>query len=418
MEAGSAARDTSVPMPAEYDRRSLRILSIGHGCADACQGALPALLPFLVASRGYSFGQVSALVLAGTIASSVVQPLFGIASDRRSLAWLMPAGLVAGGVGIAAAGVVSTYALVFGAVVVSGLGIAAYHPEGSRYAAYASGPRRATGMSVFSVGGNLGFAVGPIIVTPALLAVGLAGSLVLLIPAVGAAALLGASLPRLRALRPADGHRAATADAGPDDWAAFGRLGLAVTLRSFIYFGLVTFVPLYFIGHLGASKATGNAALAAMLAAGAAGTLIGGRVADRIGTRAVFAGSMALVGPLLVVFLLAGVAGAFAAIALIGAVTISTFSVSVVIAQDLLPRRLGLASGVTLGLSIGLGGVGAVLLGLIADADGVRAALSWLLVLPPLTCVLALSLPAGARARDGRHARPPERIPALQPEQP
>lgn len=405
-------------MPAEYDRRSLRILSIGHGCADACQGALPALLPFLVASRGYSFGQVSALVLAGTISSSVVQPLFGIASDRRSLAWLMPAGLLAGGVGIAVAGVLPTYGLVFAAVVVSGLGIAAYHPEGSRYAAYASGPRRATGMSVFSVGGNLGFAVGPILVTPALLALGLAGSVVLLIPAIGAAALLAASLPRLRGLRPADGHRAATADAGPDDWPAFGRLGLAVTLRSFIYFGLVTFVPLYFIGHLGTSKATGNAALAAMLAAGAIGTLVGGRVADRVGTRAVFAGSMALVGPLLVVFLLAGVAGAFAAIALIGAVTISTFSVSVVIAQDLLPRRLGLASGVTLGLSIGLGGVGAVLLGLIADAQGIRAALEWLLVLPPLTCLLALTLPRPARGRAGRAAPPPERIPALQPEQP
>ncbi len=405
-------------MPPDYDRRSLRILSIGHGCADACQGALPALLPFLVAGRGYSFGQVSALVLAGTISSSVVQPLFGIASDRRSLAWLMPAGLLAGGAGIAVAGVLTTYGLVFAAVVVSGLGIAAYHPEGSRYAAYASGPKRGTGMSVFSVGGNIGFAVGPIIVTPALLAIGLAGSAVLLIPAVGAAVLLAASLPRLHGLRPADGHRAATDDASPDDWGAFGRLGLAVTLRSFIYFGLVTFVPLYFIGHLSASKATGNAALAAMLAAGAVGTLIGGRLADRIGTRAVFAGSMALVGPLLVAFLLAGVAGAFAAITLIGAVTISTFSVSVVIAQDLLPRRLGLASGVTLGLSIGLGGVGAVLLGLIADAHGVRAALEWLLVLPPLTCLLALTLPRPAGSRRGRPAQPPDRIPALQPEQP
>ena len=141
-----------------------------------CQGAVPALLPFLVAQRGYSYGAASALVLAATVASSIVQPLFGLASDRHSMPWLMPAGLLLAGVGLAVAGLVHPYGLTFAAITLSGLGVAAYHPEASRYANYVSGRRRATGMSLFSVGGNAGFALGPLVVTPLLLLLGPPGT--------------------------------------------------------------------------------------------------------------------------------------------------------------------------------------------------------------------------------------------------
>ncbi len=361
--------------------------------ADLCQGAVPALLPFLVAQRGYSYGAASALVLAATVASSVIQPLFGHLSDRRALEWLMPAGLIAGGVGIALTGVAPSYALTFAAIVLSGIGVAAYHPEASRFANYASRSRQATGMSLFSVGGNVGFALGPIIVTPLLLLIGLPGTLFIVVLPAAAACVIVGELSRLRSLRPADGRPAGAAPDARDDWPAFSRLAGAVALRSVSYFGLMTFVPLWFVEHLHTSKGVANGALAAMLTAGALGTLLGGRLADRHGPRTVFVVSMALATPLTVAFLFAGPVPAIALLAGVGAVTIATFSVTVVIGQRLLPNRVGVASGVTLGLSIGIGGVGASLLGLLADAQGLRAPLEVVALLPLATLALAASLP-------------------------
>ena len=135
---------------------------------DIAQGSVPALLPFLKAADHLSLAALSALVLAATISSSVIQPLFGHVSDRVSLPWLMPLGPALGGLGIALAGFAPSYGLTFAAIVLSGLGVAAFHPEGSRFANYVSGARRARGMSLFSVGGNIGFALGPVLVTPLL----------------------------------------------------------------------------------------------------------------------------------------------------------------------------------------------------------------------------------------------------------
>ena len=136
-----------------------------------------------------------------------------------------------------------------------------------------------------------------------------------------------------------------------------------IALRSFVYFGLVTFIPLYYVGVLHTSKAAGNAALSAMLLGGAAGTLVGGPLADRFGRRTVLIGSMSLLPPLIVGFLLSGPVLAVVFAALAGAATIATFAVTIVMGQEYLPGRLGVAAGVTIGLSIGLGGVGAPLLG-------------------------------------------------------
>src|SRR5947209_4946710 len=157
-------------------------LSAGHLCTDIAQGSVPALLPFLIAHDHLSYAAASALVLAATISSSVIQPLFGHLSDRLSLPWLMPLGPALGGLGIGLAGIVPSYGLVFAAVLLSGVGVAAFHPEGSRVANYVSGARRASGMSLFSVGGNVGFALGPVLLTPALLAFGLHGTLLVLAP--------------------------------------------------------------------------------------------------------------------------------------------------------------------------------------------------------------------------------------------
>jgi FSR family fosmidomycin resistance protein-like MFS transporter len=386
------------------DRRAMGVLSLGHLCVDLCQGALPALLPFLIAAHHWSYGRASALVLAATVSSSIVQPLFGHLSDGRSLPWLLPGGVALAAAGIALAGVAGSYGLTFAVVVVSGLGVAAYHPEASRFANYVAGERRATAMSFFSVGGNAGFALGPVLVTPLALAFGLGGTpLVAILPA-AVAVLIVRELGRLKGFRPAAATAAdhAAADTEPDQWRPFALLSAAVAARSVVYFGLMTLVPLYFVNQLHTSEATANTALTVMLASGAIGTLIGGRLADRFGRRVVLRTSMAVLTPLMVVLLVGGVGVAIGALALIGAATIATFSVTVVMGQEYLPSRLGIASGVTLGLAIGFGGLGAAVLGQVADAYGLRTALEVVALLPLPALALAMTLPEGRHHLRGR----------------
>jgi FSR family fosmidomycin resistance protein-like MFS transporter len=175
-----------------------------------------------------------------------------------------------------------------------------------------------------------------------------------------------------------------------------------IALRSFVYFGLVTFIPLYYVHNLHTGKALGNAALTAMLLGGAAGTLLGGPLADHFGRRTVLIGSMLLLPPLVVGFLLSGPVLALVFATLAGMATIATFSVTIVMGQEFLPGRLGVSAGVTIGLSIGLGGVGAPLLGVLGDAAGLRAVFETVAVLPLLALALALVLPRPAATRSLR----------------
>ncbi len=389
-------------MRSGVDRRAMATLSAGHLFTDIAQGSIPAMLPFLIAEDHLSYAAASALVLAATISSSVIQPLFGHVSDRLSLPWLMPLGPFLGGLGVALAGIAPSYGWTFAAIVLSGIGVAAFHPEGSRFANYVSGARRSSGMSLFSVGGNIGFALGPVLMTPLLVVFGMHGTVFVLIPTWLMTAVLIHELPWLKTFRTdivagrvqkGDEHEA---------WGPFALLATVIALRSFVYFGMVTFIPLYFIHDLHTSKAFGNAALSAMLLGGAFGTLIGGPLADRFGRRAVLIGSMAVLPPLLVAFLLspAGLAVMFATFA--GAATIATFAVTIVMGQEYLPGRLGVAAGVTIGLSIGLGGLGAPLLGILADAHGLRAVFETIAVLPVLALALSIALPRSVAARRAR----------------
>ncbi|HEY6584949.1 MAG TPA: MFS transporter, partial [Gaiellaceae bacterium] len=147
-------------MRGEIDRRAITALSAGHFATDYSNGALPALLPFLDQRFVLSYTQIGALVLVSALASSIIQPLFGLWSDRRGALWLLPFGVLLAGTGMALTAASASYELALLFVVVSGIGTAAYHPEGSKFAAYVSGSRRASGMSLFSIGGNLGVAIG------------------------------------------------------------------------------------------------------------------------------------------------------------------------------------------------------------------------------------------------------------------
>jgi FSR family fosmidomycin resistance protein-like MFS transporter len=404
------------------DRRALTVLGAGHLCVDLCQGAVPALLPFLAHERGYSYAALGALVLFSTIGSSIVQPLFGLLSDRIATPWLMPGGLVLAGAGIALAGPAPSYGLTAAAVVVSGLGVAMFHPEGAKFAGLASIGRRGRGMSLFSVGGNAGFALGPVLTTPLVLVFGLAGTLALVVFPLAAALLIARELPRLRRLEHAP---AVLTIEGADDWGAFSRLGGLIALRSGIYFGLQAFIPAYFVAELALSKAAGNAALAIMLACGAVGTLVGGGLVDRWGARGVLVGTQVALLPLLLVLPLVGGAAATILLGAIGFFAIASFSITILMGQAYLPSRYGLASGVTLGLAIGLGGVAATALGVVADAYGLPAVLWTIAAIPVPSILLAVSLPpiAGTKVssdrapevaagdrRDGVHAAPSQRL--------
>lgn len=378
----------------------MAVLAGGHALADTCQGAVPAMLPFLIAERHYSYAAASALVLAATLSSSVIQPVFGYYADRRSLAWLMPGGLLVGSIGVGLAGVTSGYALTFLVIAISGLGVAAFHPEGSRFANYVSGRKRASGMSLFSLGGNAGFALGPIVVTPLLVAFGPPGALLLIVPGVLATAVVAFEMPRLTGFRPpVRGPGEAAPDLGEDRWRPFALLGCVTAARTFVYFGLLTFVPLYYVSELHTSKAAGNTALALMLIGGAVGTAFGGPLADRFGRRRVVLTSLAVLPPLILAFHASGQGLATVLLVLTGAATVATFSVTVVMGQEYLPNRIGVASGVTLGLAIGLGGVGASVLGLVADAWGLDTTMNVVAALPLIGLAVALFLPPDRPAR-------------------
>jgi MFS transporter, FSR family, fosmidomycin resistance protein len=393
------------------DRRGLAVLASGHACADMAQGAVPALLPFLIDQRGFSYGAAGALILVTSVGSSAIQPLFGLGSDRLSLPWLMPLGVLLAGLGVALVGVTSSYPATAAAVALSGLGVASFHPEGARFANQVSGNRRGQGMSFFSLGGNAGFALGPILVTPIVLLVGLHGTLLLAVVPAIVAAVLARELGRLRRVAAdTSAHVAsnlADEDRDEDDWNAFVRLGGVVALRSCVYFGLQAFIPLWFIHHLGTGEGTGNAALTAMLVAGAAGTYSGGRVVDRIGRRRLVVGSTAVTIPVLVLLVLApsplsaGLLTAFA-----GFLIILTFSITVVMSQEYLPSRLGLASGVSLGLAIGFGGIAAAGMGLVADAYGLRTVMWLIAALAVPMVLLARTLPVTRAERLAQAAAP------------
>jgi FSR family fosmidomycin resistance protein-like MFS transporter len=396
----------------------LLLLSWGHLVTDMAQGALPALLPVLKQAFALSYAQTSLLVLVSNVASSVIQPVFGYFADRRPARWLLPLGCLVAGMGLAATGRLPWFSLLLLAVAVSNLGVAAYHPEGSRAANLASGVRKGSGMAVFSVGGNLGFGLGSLFMAWLLTLGGPEATVYFVLPGLVTAGLLMICWPRLNSLQeegvrqafrgPADGkersgtplsgkNRTSTQTAGVE-WnkgtlVAFTLLLIYIIFRSWLHAGLSTYVPLYYTDYLHGDAHLAGYFVSVFLLAGAFGTLLGGPLTDVLGAPRVMAGSMALLIPLIYLFLHAG--GGLAALvllALIGAALISTFSTTIVLGQQLMPHRKGLASGFTIGFGVGMGGVGVTLLGVLADHLGVPAVFQALNLLAVAGLVLALFL--------------------------
>ncbi len=364
-------------------------------CTDIVQGALPALLPFLKERFDLSYAVTGTLLMAAHLTSSVVQPLFGYLTDRRPFPVLLPLGCAISGVGIALIPHSPSFAWLVAFVMFTGLGTAAFHPEGFKATACIASERRATGMSFFSVGGNLGFAIG----SPAAIFLvsrhGLPGAAALLIPAAVAALLFLPALPVIR-------HRIRSVTATPRKNAMSGverplyavsLIILIVVLRSWTQLGLATYIPFLYEDQLKSDPAYVATLLFLFLGSGTVGTVIGGPLADRFGHRRMLFTSIALQIPLIFLFLRSSGWPVFVVAALLGGTIVSTFSVTIVMAQELFPKRMATASGAIAGFAIGTGGVGVTLLGAVADRYGVPAATHAINILPAVGALLALLLP-------------------------
>jgi FSR family fosmidomycin resistance protein-like MFS transporter len=377
------------------DYKAIALLSVAHLSDDINQGVVPAMLPFFIAADHLTYAAAAGLVLAQTLSSSVVQPLFGMMADRRSSPWLIPAGLSLAGIGVALTGITPSYWLIFIVIALSGLGISAFHPEAARRVRFLSGTRQATTMSLFTVGGMVGFALGPMMITPTLIAFGTRGAIVLALPVLIMGSVITWQLPRITAVHQMHLGEAAKriVSEARERWGDFSRLTLVVITRSVVFFGLNTFVPLYWTHILHGSRNGAGIALTTFLVAIAVGTLIGGRLADIYGRRIVIIVSLATVTPLLLMFTGAsGLSAAGMLLVPIGLTLAASNSVVVVMAQEYLPNRVGLAAGVTLGLSMTIGGLLMPPLGAIADRYGLTTALVTLVIMPVIGFILSLGL--------------------------
>src|SRR3954467_6415177 len=197
------------------DRRAMTALSGGHLAVDFASGSVPALIPFLTDRFDLNYAFAAMLLLASTVSSSLVQPLFGLWSDRRGALWLIPGGTILAAVGVGLAAVTPWYPIVLLLVFAGGLGVAAFHPEGAKYAAYASGPKRASGMSYFNIGGNTGYALGAFVTGELVVLLGLVGGMLAMAPVFVASVALARSLPRLSGL--AERQRVSSAAQGAEE---------------------------------------------------------------------------------------------------------------------------------------------------------------------------------------------------------
>ena len=376
------------------------LMFLGHVCVDTSQGILPAVLPKLKEFFDLSYLQVGLAVTVLNLTSSVIQPVFGYISDRFRSGWFVPAGILWTSFAMGLMGWVHSYFLVLLLVGFAGLGTAAFHPRAMMAVTLVSGSRRGLGTAIFSTGGNLGFAIGPVIGTFLVLGFGLHATMGLLAPAVlFASAILLYPGDFLRREAGGGARSRGALHEGPFSipWRSLIALCLIVTLRSWVYASFMTYLPL-FLQDQGVHLKTGSLILTVFLSCGAAAGLYGGHLSDRVGRRAVIVVSMLLFPALASLMMLSSGAWLWILAGVSGAALLSSFSVTIVWAQDLLPRRLGLASGLILGLGFGMGGLGVALSGHLADVISLHHTLRMLALVPVLGSLLAFCVKTRADA--------------------
>jgi MFS transporter, FSR family, fosmidomycin resistance protein len=377
----------------KFNLKVLLLLSCGHMVVDTYQGALPVILPFIKDNLGLSYTVTGVILIVANITSSIIQPLFGFLSDKKEKAFLLPMGAFLAGAGFALAPMTQSYPLILLLVAVSGMGIASYHPEGFKTARFFTGEKMATGMSVFSVGGNAGMALGPILALSLVNYFGFSSLPWMVLPSLMFTVVIIA-LRKVVAVPKKDlSATLKIASRVPKEaYRALSVIICIIIMRTWIQMGLMTYIPFYYINFLKGDPILAGRIVSLFLVGGAFGTLAGAPLADRWGHRFWLRFSMlasALLFPL--IFFFQGFM-LFVAVTLLGMILISTFSVTVVMGQSLLPENLGVASGLMVGFAIGAGGIGVTLLGVLADHFGVPFALKSIGFLPLAGFLFSLML--------------------------
>ena len=381
----------------KLNKKALAVLSAAHLVTDINQGALPVLLPIFKEALNLSYTMSGVILLSANLTSSVIQPAFGHLSDRRPMGWFLPLAPLIACLGLSLTGLVSNYPLLLICVMISGIGVASFHPEGFKTAYYFTGDKKATGMSIFAVGGNFGIAIGPTLGLVLVTSFGMKGISSVLLLGILMAVILFFNMSMLTtpvesANREAKGVKAPLSK---DQIMSFSLLVAIATIRAWIQFGLATYIPFYYINYLKGNPLYAGKLVSTFLMAGVLGTLLGAPLADRWGHKKLLLTTLILSFPLLLLFYytLFHYGSGLMAFVLLGAsgmVLISTFALTTVMGQALLPQHLGMASGMMVGFTISAGGMGVTLLGMIADAWGVPVAIKAIFALPLVAFGLAL----------------------------
>jgi len=379
----------------------LILLIAGHFVTDINTGALPAFLPFIKESLDLSYTMTATIILVFNLTSSVIQPAFGYFSDRWSIRWLLPVGPFLASLGLALLGLAPSYAWILFFASLSGIGQASYHPEGFKAASLLSGERKATVISFFHFGGNLGFALGPILTTTFFTFWGLKGSLLFLIPGT-IMIVIFLSTSQWKVPRAPSFNRPKTGTGSSSGGGAFlpmVLLILTVVFRAATRLGLLTFVPFYFIKVQQSDPMVVGKYLSIFLLAGTLGVVGGGPLADRFGYKRTTLMSFAVSSLLLFLFYMTSGTLSLVLFSMAGMFIIMSNAVTMAIGQSLMPNNLGMASGLLLGFAMGVGGISTTILGWVADHWGIPAALQATFVLPALAFLTFLPIPYPPKPR-------------------
>ena len=372
-----------------WNLRGLSVISFAHGVNDFYSGVVPFTI-FLVLTRDHvSPAYQGLLVFVWYVTSSIVQPLFGAYTDRYGRWWVLPSAVALTTAGICAAGAAPSIMTLALCIVVGGIGSAVMHPEAGKYSAMLSGTRRAGGISIFQIGGQVGYSIGPAMIALLYARFGPSGSLWLLVPGVPAVLFLFAVMPRID--RSATSAHAASAARRPISAVPVDRIGITLlvastAVRHFVSAAFVTYLPNLLVGRGMAIPAAGQV-VSGFLLISAVGLFAGGSLSDRFG--AVRVSIVALVGavPLLLAFFFAPSVLALPSL-LAASVLLSVQNApGVALVQAMLPRNLGMALGLINGVAFGFGSAAVAGVGILVANAGPAFALESVSITPLLAAL-------------------------------
>lgn len=377
----------------KHDRRYSYLMMIAHLCDDLNQGALVAVIPFLVLHNGYSYAEVTALLLASNAASAIIQPLFGWLGDKKPRPWLMAAGIFLAGIGMAGVGVLPNYPLIMASAMLSGIGVAMFHPEGGRLGNLTAGDQKGKGMSIFAVGGKLGFTFGPLVATAAITLWGLPGTLIFIIPSTLCAAIL---LSQNKALLSYSNPDKQSSDESlyQDNWVGFGFVMGAISCRSIMYYAFLSFIPLFLVYNLGQEEAFASSVISLFALVCAVGTIASGWAGQLLGAKKLIIVSYACVAIEVVIFAFNGsLIVALILIAFLALTCDISYPSAVAMGQSFVPHHLGMASGLSFGVMVCIGGLMTPVFGLIGDYFGLQVVMLCVTAIALLGIIITLFIP-------------------------